>query len=351
MEPPAAIRSRRCSPNTVATDMEVSVSDVDNLGRVTRVSDFSDLNRGDDDDCVLTTYANPVHDSDRPRVLSRPFQRIVTDCGSTPTTLSKATWEYDTTGATKLAAGKVTNGFVTAEVVTRLDEHGNPINGADGKSDIRQFDAVFNSRGFPTSVTTIRDDGATRTVATTPDVFDLVVMSTTLTGTNADGTTVQTETSSMTRDASTLSVLTTRDSNGQKTGATYDGFGRVLTSTIIPKSGPAGTMSSLTYSGFGATETGGRQVVQKVFADPVSDPTKVATTAGRTGTTYIDSLGRTQRTEVNLGADYSNQIVITGQRTFDLEGRVKFAADLFPQSQSFSTAYGTTQFFNTDGSP
>ena len=41
--------------------------------------------------------------------------------------------------------------------------------------------------------------------------------------------------------------------------------------------------------------------------------------------------------------------MVIGQRTYDLLGRVKFMADPFLSTDSFATAYGTTQFFNTDG--
>lgn len=55
--------------------------------------------------------------------------------------------------------------------------------------------------------------------------------------------------------------------------------------------------------------------------------------------------------ELALGVDYSNQSLITGARTYDGFGRVLFEADPFPSTQSFSGAYGTTRYFNVDGTP
>jgi RHS repeat-associated protein len=57
------------------------------------------------------------------------------------------------------------------------------------------------------------------------------------------------------------------------------------------------------------------------------------------------------RTELALGADYASQKLIAGQRTYDSLGRVVFEADPFPSTQSFATAYGTTRYFNADGTP
>jgi hypothetical protein len=39
---------------------------------------------------------------------------------------------------------------------------------------------------------------------------------------------------------------------------------------------------------------------------------------------------RTLCTEVNLGADYSNQVLVRGQRTYDLTGRVSFCGRSVP---------------------
>src|SRR5262249_55561021 len=69
---------------------------------------------------------------------------------------------------------------------------------------------------------------------------------------------------------------------------------------------------------------------------------------GRTSTEFLDEIGRVYKTHVDLGASYPDPTMVS-QRTFDSLGRVVFEADPFPLSQGFSTAYGTTQFFNADG--
>lgn len=334
------------SKNVIATDTEVKPTDVDDLGRVTVVSRYNDLNRSDDDQCILTTYANPPTASARPRVLNAPAQRTVTNCAGTPITLSKHTWEYDTINGTKLSAGQVTNGFVTAHIVSRLDENGKPIPDAKGNGDIRLFDATYDGRGNPVTITKTRDDDATRTVTLAYDPFDLAL---TAMVTDASGG-IPRMTVNIERDPVTLNPLNTGDPNGTRRGNVFDGFNRVLLSIVTPPGGSTGVLAAVSYAGFGVGETGGRRIVQKVFTDPVR-PGNVATAASRTSTVFLDTLGREVRTEVNLGSDYNNQTLIVDQRTYDLQARVKFVADPFPSSQSFATAYGTTQYFNADGTP
>src|SRR5262249_54139153 len=72
---------------------------------------------------------------------------------------------------------------------------------------------------------------------------------------------------------------------------------------------------------------------------------------GRTATTYLDELGRPRRTEASLGADYGNKTLIVGAVQYDALGRVSFAADPYPSTDDGSKAYGTSYFFNPDGSP
>jgi len=344
------------SRSVVATDTEVKPSDVDNYGRVTVVGEYNDLNRGDDDECILTTFANPPTPDVRPRVLNRPALRTVTNCATTPVMLSKYTWEYDTAGSVKLPAGQVTNGFVTAHIVTRLDEQGNPIADAAGHADIRQFDAVVDAHGNVTSTSTTRDDGATQTVATAYDPFNLVPVTVRTSAVNADGTSPPTQQLTITRDSLTLKAVNIGEPNGTRFGNSFDGFGRVLLSMVTPVGGSTGALSAVAYNGFAAGDTSGRNIVRQVFTDPVAPSADFrtpgrGTAPGRIATTYLDGLGRTDRTEVQLGSDYSTQTMIVGRRTFDRQGRVLFEADPFPSSQDFTTAYGTTTYFNVDGTP
>jgi hypothetical protein len=336
------------STQTVQTSSTVDT--VDDFERVTSVRDDGDLLRGDDDLCTQTVYATPMGTNER--VLNAPVSKTATNCGTSPITLTQERWEYDTsTAGVKLLTGRVASGFVTAYIVSRRDAvTGIPIPDALGSSDIRVFDAKYDSSGNPSEVTRTRDDGASQKVTTTYDAFGLVAVSTATDATNVNGTKPPAMTVSSTIDVTTLNVLTTTDANGAQRGSTYDGFDRVLLSKVKPVGGAEGVLSSNTYNGFAVGQTGGRNIVQKVFADPVP-VTNVGTAPGRVGTVYLDSLGRTQRTEVALGADYANKKLIVGQRVYDALGRVRFEADAFPSTDDFSNAYGTTQHFNADGTP
>ncbi|MDC8016241.1 RHS repeat domain-containing protein [Tahibacter soli] len=333
------------SPNVVATNTTVKAQDVDDLGRVAAIAENNDLNRGDDDRCVQVAYANPPSAAARPRVINAVSQRTVTNCAASPVTLTKQQWEYDA-----LPAGQATKGYATAHIATRLDENGVPVPGADGASAVRRFDAVRDARGNATSVRRVRDDGAVRTVTTTFDAFGLASTGISVAATNADGTALPLQASGVARDPLTLDVLAATEPNGSRAETAYDGFGRLRQSGAVPVSGTAGVLATTTYQGYAVGETGGRRIVEKSFADPVPAAT-ASVAAGRTRTAIVDSLGRAQRTEVQLGADYGNQVLVVGFRTFDGQGRVRFDADPFLSTDPGLTAYGTTHFFNADGSP
>src|SRR6185369_1898123 len=176
---------------------------VDNFGRVTDVLRRNDnsptANKDADDLCVHTDYAQSGNEnSNAARVLSAVSLRKVTDYTATsPTscipsgvtfkTLAKQSWTYD-----GLAAGSVSNGFVTGHTVSRLDENGNDTLGGD----ITDFSASYDSAGrLINTTTTRREDGATRTVTPTYDptptgVFGLLPISVKTTATNVADTTV-----------------------------------------------------------------------------------------------------------------------------------------------------------------
>ena len=335
--------------DTVKTKMDVHA--VDDFGRTTSIALLNDSTRSDDDLCVQTVYATPTGTDEH--VLSAPASRtLLSSCDpATAATLATESWEYDTspTGE-RLPAGKVSAGRLTSQIVSRRNaETGTPILDAIGSSDIRVFDATYDpTSGALASVKTTRDDGATRTVTTTYDSFALAPVTVKTDATNADGTTLPSLQTTLTRDPLTLDIKSTTDPNGTQRGNTYDGFGRVLLLTITSAGGTTGALSSMSYVGFGTDESGGRRVVQKVFTDPVTLAT-VGTAAGRTGTTFLDALGRVTHTEAALGADYANQTLILGQRLYDQLGRVQFEADPHPSTESIDTAYGTSRFFNMDG--
>src|SRR6185295_1263177 len=133
-----------------------------------------------------------------------------------------------------------------------------------------------------------------------------------------------------------------------KRGARFDGFDRLTMSTITPPGGAEGALSFVRFDGFsdGATQ---RTIVEKSFPTAVA-PADAAAATGRTSTVFLDELGRAYKTQVDLGASYPDPTMVS-QRTFDSLGRVVFEADPFRLSQGFTNAYGTTQFFNADGTP
>ena len=61
-------------------------------------------------------------------------------------------------------------------------------------------------------------------------------------------------------------------------------------------------------------------------------------------------MGRSRFAQVPLGDDYANDTLIVGLRTYDPLGRVTFEADAYPASQEPASAYGTTRYFDQDGS-
>jgi RHS repeat-associated protein len=321
-------------PATANVETRTEVRSIDDLGRVLTLAQLNDLHRIDDDICVVTRYAVPTGTNERH--LHAPSSREMTNCGSggsgSAKTFVGGRWEYD-----HLPEGSVSSGFPTAYIVERRDDTGALIN------TIRQFDANFDALGNATSVTTVREDSASRTVTTTYDPFGLVPINvvTTATGVPALQTTI-------TPHPLTMNVLSVTGPNGAQNGATFDGFDRVVLSTVTPTGGVAGAMSITTYFGFSGSDSAGRRIEQKVFTDAVV-PSTASAAPGRTGTVFLDELGRERRTELALGASYSNQKLIVGHRTYDGLGRIVFAADPYPSTQSFATAYGTSAFFKADG--
>jgi RHS repeat-associated protein len=333
---------------------KTDIKSVDDFGRTITVALLNDSSRSDDDLCVRTVYATPMGTNER--VLSAPASRTVTadSCDdATAVALMSEKYEYDTSATgIKLPAGSVSAALPTSAVISRRNaDTGALIADASGVSDIRTFDARYdNTNGVLTSVTIAREDGASQTTSVTYDAFLLTPLTATNAGTNAGGTTLPSTTTTVTADPLTLNPLIVTTPNGTQSGNTYDGFGRVLLSSVKPPTGPAGVLSSMIYNGFAVGQTGGRRIVRKVFTDPV-DPASWATAVGRTGATFLDALGRATRTEVALGADYANKVMVLGETIYDKIGRVKFVADPHLSTDSFATAYGTTRFFNTDGTP
>jgi RHS repeat-associated protein len=333
---------------TISTTVktQTNIRSVDDFGRITEVAQLNDTTRNEDDLCVRTVFATPTGTNER--VLSAVATQtiIAGDCtAGTATTLARESFEYDTSATgEKLPANKVSAGFVTAHLVERRDDAGALL------STVREFDATYDALGNPKTVKTTRGDQATRTLSYQYDPFSLVPTSEKTEAVNGDRTALPSLTTAFTNDPLTLDVLTSTDPNGTQYATTFDGFSRPLLSEVKPSGGTLGVLSSTRYLGFAQSDSGGRQIELKVFTDPVA-PANVNTAAGRISTVFIDSLGREQRTEAQLGADYSNKLMTVGQRMYDVLGRVKFEADPFPSTETFASAYGTSYYFNVDGTP
>jgi RHS repeat-associated protein len=332
------------SPQTVQRSRQVLA--IDDRARPTSVRDDNDLNIDDDDVCTQTTYADPMNAV--PRVLVAPAELILRDCDS-GTLLGRERYEYDTPASgVKLPPGKVAGGLVTAQISARLDvATGAPVDPA--RPDVRRFDALYDPASAQlVNLTFAREDGASRTINVNYDAFGLAATGVQQAGTNADGTALPARGAVSTIDPVTLQVLGTTDANGTRRGHTYDGFGRELRSTITPPGGSEGVLARTRYLGYSAAAAGGRRIARTVFADAVA-PGSADTATGRTATVFLDALGRVQRSEVALGADYANRTLNVGQRSYDAFGRVAFVADAFETAQNLPTLYGTTYHYLPDG--
>jgi YD repeat-containing protein len=292
--------------------------------------ELGDTTRSDDDLCVDTAYAEPTGQNER--VLSAVSARTVTNCGTT--TYARETWLYD-----ELTLGQVSRGLPTAQFVERRTEAGALL------GTVRLLEAQYGSEGNLTVVTNRRDDGAVRTTAVRYDDFALAGI---IFRTNATG--LPEQRIDLGRDPLTLNVTTSRDANLTVSSTRFDGFDRPVMTTVTPPGGVEGALSCTTYQGFGGGDAQGRRVTMKVFTDALPPATACAAT-GRTATVYLDELARARITDVVLGADYPGITMKVGDRTYDSLGRILFEADPYPSDQNAATAYGTTRFFNTDGTP
>ncbi len=77
----------------------------------------------------------------------------------------------------------------------------------------------------------------------------------------------------------------------------------------------------------------------------------VGTVPGRTGTGYLDSLGRRPKPKYGSARTTRTRSSSSARALTMPLGRVKFVADPFLSTDSFATAYGTTYTFNADGTP
>jgi RHS repeat-associated protein len=347
--PPTGSLVPAASGTVVETDTEVQT--VDDLGHVTQVTQLNDASRNDDDVCASVSFAAPQSPTGAPRVLNAVSERTLTNCASPAVTLSHETWEYD-----GLTSG-VGSGFTTGHIVSRLDATGAPLPDAAGQSDIRQFTAAYDTLGNVTTLTRLRDDGSLseKDFAYDPsqEPFKLAPTSVFVSAINGDPTAppVMSQTVQFAYDPLSLTVTNVTDPNGTQRGTTYDGFGRRVLTTLTPPGGAVGALSSTSFVGFGVGQTGPRKIIATEFTDAVP-LSSVGTATGLTSTTVLDDMGRQSEIDVNLGGDYGNQIVVMGRRVYDTNiGRLVYEADPYPSSQSSSTAYGTSLYYNIDGTP
>jgi RHS repeat-associated protein len=322
------------SQNAVATRSEVW--NIDNYGRPLLTKHENDVNRGDDDFCVYLQYPTPIGTDER--VLNAPSSRWVASCpgdSGPPVTWAAEFWEYD-----GLAYGSISKGLPTGHIVERRATQTGALLTA-----IRTFDATYDLAANPVAITSAREDGAQRTVTLDYDPFGLQVVRT---RTNATGTPQLEETLAL--DPMSLEPLASIDANGTARGLQFDGFGRVTRTTLRPPGGSVGVLSVTRYLGFSGVPPLERRVETTRYQDPVA-PGAVGTAVGRVATGYLDELGRSMRTDVQLGGDYANETMVIGSRLYDSFGRVRFEADPYPMSQSSTAAYGTSFHFRSDGTP
>ncbi len=305
---------------------------VDDFGRVTLASQAGDVFRSDDDFCVASEFAQPAgHGA---RVLTALAARRITNCDRKrrPITFASEAWTYD-----GLAAGSVGSGRVSSHTVDRR--------ASDSGALLRtfvEFDASYDALGNPASVRT-RRDGDARTASFAYDAFGLVPISASLAATGLPSTTTLYD-----YDPLSLDAVGSTDANLVVRSVSYDGYGRVSQSTVATPGGTPGVVSSVVYRGFDNADPNGRQVVVTEFADPVP-PADLVSANGRTGTTFLDELGRTTRKELALGSDYANELLVVDATTYDGLGRIAFEADPYPKSQASAPPYGTTYLFKTTG--
>jgi RHS repeat-associated protein len=325
-------RGTAAPPAAENVQIYTTVRSVDDYGRPTSMFYQNDASRDDDDFCVDTTYATPVDPATS--ILTAVYSRKVWACSdkSDARVLAEDSWEYD-----KQYPGLVSQGLPTSHTVYRhATDTGAYLN------TIRKFDADYDALGNPFKVTSVREDGATRTTQIDYDSFGLAPVHTAV-----DGTNVPTLEASRTIDQVTNVILSETDENGTTRGRAFDGFGRPTVETIASVNAN-GILATHSYLGYDGTDPLGRRVVNNEYTDPVAD---VSSGTGTSSTLHFDELGRERYEESPLGADYAGETLISTARTYDLLGRVVFEAEPYTASQDPTVAYGTTRYYNLDGSP
>ena len=304
------------------------VLSVDDYGRITSARNDNDVFRGEDDVCIETSFAVPFPTFSR--VLSAPASQKVVDCDK-HTVLASELFTYD-----GLAPGRVSLGRMTSHTVDRRNTGNGTSLGAN------RFDAQYDAAGNVSRLHSQRG-GDSRTLSFDYDAFSLFPIRATVAATN-----LSPSTTSVSRDPISLDVIGTTDSQGVQSGIRYDGFGRPTLYSLTLPGTPGGVVSTLAYSGFDGASATGRQVTATSYLDPVPEAA-MSTAVGKSLTVYLDELGRKRRAELSLGADYNNEALVVGDRTYDEVGRVSFSAEPYLKSQSDTAHFGTTYYFKDNG--
>jgi RHS repeat-associated protein len=354
---------RGIAPPSMSTANVTAILSVsrDIYGRVTNQISFGD---GDPLGVLTLSYATPTTAPGiaAPRVLNAVTDRIFT--GLLNNLVAEESWQYDGDQVDH-PGGTVSNGFPTAHTVMRIrnDFFGDVL----GKVRTTfEWDPNSSSpSGVLTKISTTREDstghadGAARTVTLRNyDDFKLVARQSQVDTVGVPGepsippliTTIQ-------PDDYSLEVLSSVDENGTMQSVCRDGFDRVSETFAGPSTGPLKITSTATYTGFASDEAGPPQVTTKAFVDlnapataACSSPPALATT-GISSTVYIDELGRPSYTATKLGVTYGDQTLITDARIYDAWGRAVFAADPHVSTEGVIGAYGTSSYFQVDGTP
>lgn len=324
-------RGDQAPPSTLNVATRSQVLFVDDMGRVTSLRNDNDIHRGDDDLCVDTVYAKPQLSG--VRVLDAEATRHTYDCKK-GMAFAHDEWEYDGLGLGKVGLGRPT--AHTFQI--RATDNGQLLD------TVRAFDATYDNAGNVVEVRSVREDGAERHVFTAYDPFGLAAV-----GASTKATGAMDQTSHVARHPLTLTELESTDQNGTVRAREVDGFGRVTATKAAPPGGSLDVTSVTSYLGFAGNDPLGRRVRTTSFADPVPKA-QVATTAGRTGTIFLDEVGRKRRLEIELGSDYGTAKLVARQ-AYDGFGRLSFESDPYPTTQAEATAYGTSHHYLTDGTP
>jgi len=325
-------RGSEAPPSQQNVQVYTSVRSVDDFGRITSIIYQNDASQEDDDVCVDTTYASPTNST--LHVLTAPAARKVWACGIKEDghTVAEESWEYD-----KQLPNFVFEGKPTAHTIYR---HATDTGAFLGMS--REYDADYDGMANPVKVTSTRDLNTWRTTTIAYDAFGLSATEADVVGSDATMRSVKQVT-----DPTSGALLSSTDENGTTYGYTWDAFGRPSTTTVQRHDdAQPGTLSVRTYDEDSCTPHG-RRISLQTFADPVVSGGSSA--VAHLASTCLDELGRERYSEVQLGGDY-NDTMIVGKRTYDPQGRIVFEADAYPKSQDEATAYGTSRFFDEDGS-